>query len=110
MDMIHIPDDIGGSDELITEATLMEARRVLEALRSGGDEFGIVADAAARIARIKEILRESNPEVRGAMVLAGVVREVLEDYGHEVGIEVATMMSVTVALLEEDGETKELNE
>lgn len=102
--MINIPDDIGGSFELVTEATLMEARRVLAALRAGGDEFGIIADAQARIDRIRRTLATADPEVRGAMTMAGTVREVLTELEREVSMEVATMMSVTVALLEEMGE------
>lgn len=98
---VYIPDDIGGSLELVSEATLMKARRDLAALRAGGDEFGIVAEVEAKIGVVTKALAKAKPEVRGAMVIAALMTELLESAE---AMEAAGLMSVAIALLEEGGQ------
>jgi hypothetical protein len=99
-----VPDYFEDSVALMSEAALMKARRTLQVLREGGDEFGIISEVEEMIAEVRAVLERANPEVRGAMFAGAVLRELFQ--GPE-GIEAATRLSVAVALLEEQGLTRE---
>ena len=94
---INIPDTIEGIPALMSEAVMMNARKMLKLFRESGDEFDFIGRAEREILALREENPRMAPMTLGFMVAMRLMPEIPD-------LDAGALASVAVALIEEMGQ------